>query len=51
MARVLVEERALIKRVSSQTVVDDLMSDNLYTVEINLANSTPLNITEPQIPY
>ena len=50
MARVLVEERALIKRVSSQTVVDDLMSDNLYTVEINLANSTPLNITEPQIP-
>jgi hypothetical protein len=51
MARVLVEERALIKRVSSQTLIDDLTSDNLYTVEINLANSTPLNINEPQISH
>jgi hypothetical protein len=50
MARVLVEERALIKRVSTQTVVDELNTDNLYTVEINLANSSPLNVNEPQIP-
>jgi hypothetical protein len=49
MARVLVEERALIKRVSSQTAVVDLTTDNLYTVEINLANSSPLNVNEPQI--
>ena len=50
MARVLVEERALIKRVSTQTVADELNTDNLYTVEINLANSSPLNVNEPQIP-
>jgi hypothetical protein len=46
MARVLVEERALIKRVSSSAVVDDLSSENLYTVEISLANLNPLNVNE-----
>lgn len=46
MARVLVEERALIKRVSSSAVVDDIASENLYTVEISLANLNPLNVND-----
>lgn len=47
MARVLIEERALIKRVSSTNPAEEhLASDNLYTVEINLANTTPININE-----
>ena len=49
MARVLVEERALIKRVSSNSPTDDLSGDNLYTVEINLANTNPINVHERSI--
>ena len=45
MARVLIEERALIKRVSSSNE-EQLSNENLYTVEINLANTSPININE-----
>lgn len=48
MARVLVEERSLIKRVSSP-VTDDANQDNLYTVEINLLNLNPLNVNEEPV--
>lgn len=50
MARVLVEERAIIKRVNQQSVEE---GDNaasaappLYTVEINLSQINPLDVNE-----
>ncbi len=47
MARVLVEERALIKRVRQVEPYDEAAGDaNLYSVEINLANLSPLNVNE-----
>jgi hypothetical protein len=49
MARVLVEERALIKRVSSGPTTEDHSGDNLYTVEINLANTNPINVHEKSV--
>jgi hypothetical protein len=48
MAKVLVEERAIIKRVNTAGRDEDhLQNNNLYTVEINISQITsPLNINE-----
>ena len=49
MAKVLVEERAIIKRVNTAGREEDhhLQNSNLYTVEINISQITqPLNINE-----
>jgi len=42
MARVLVEERAIIKRVGAKEQTGD-NANNLYTVDINLSHITPIN--------
>jgi hypothetical protein len=46
MARVLVEERAVIKRVAKDSNIQITGNEklgNLYTVEINLSHITPMN--------
>jgi hypothetical protein len=40
MARILIEERAIIKRVSKEANDDP---NNSYTVDINLSHINPLN--------
>lgn len=46
MAKVLVEERAIIKRVNTVNKDDDNASANLYTVEINISQINALNIND-----
>ena len=46
MAKVLVEERAIIKRVNTVNKDDDNESANLYTVDINISQINALNIND-----
>jgi hypothetical protein len=46
MAKVLVEERAIIKRVNTVNKDDDNESANLYTVDINISQINTLNIND-----
>lgn len=43
MAKVLIEERAIIKRVSKDSASEEGQDGNLYTVDINLYNINPMN--------
>jgi hypothetical protein len=47
MAKVLVEERAIIKRVNTGIRGDDKMGqDNLYTVDINISQINAISIND-----
>lgn len=47
MAKVLVEERAIIKRVNTANRADDNVGqDNLYTVDINISQINAISMND-----